>query len=196
MSRVLGSLCLLFLSVLIASSAYSSIAGENDGASSPLTTTAQPPKASPGLKEINQGQFKVSFAIKNTGKEVAVIWPYLSVQVLDFEDQPVKKTRDLGRWGLIRSPSILEEIRFVTLAPGKTHTIEVNLKQYMHDADKISAWRLAEPGEYTAVLHYHFDRAKIKKKYGKGCQAIDDPMKPWNQAPELDKKIEVLLSVK
>jgi hypothetical protein len=193
---MLGTVLSLFAAAVIATSSFISIAGEDDESKKPVKITAQPSKASPDLKDVNQGRFNVAFAIKNTGKEDTVIWPYLSVQILDSEGKSVEKTRDLGRWGLIRSPSILEEVHFVTLKPGKTHTIVVNLNQYMHDADKISAWRLAKPGKYKAVLHYSFDRAETKKKYGKGCQAIDDPTKPWNQALEVDEKIEVKLSVK
>ena len=165
MTRICG---FIFVLTVLAAYSYSLVttADEKKTSAGPLKVSVDKTEASANLDDVNQGRFTISLALKNTSKVDIVLWPYLSVQVLDADGKLVQKSRNLGRWGLIRSPSVLEEVRFVTVKPGKTHTIEFNMKQYMFDADTISAWRLEEPGEHKARLHYAYDRAKVKKKYG------------------------------
>ena len=79
--------------------------------------------------------------------------------------------------------------------PGATHTLEVNLANDLHHSYLIQAWRLAAAGDYTLALRYHYDRAQVKKDFGKGCPDIDGANRPWNRALEIDQKVEVKLRV-
>jgi len=176
--------------------AISALAAENgDDSKSPLTITADPTEASPQLADVNRGDFTVTVEVKNNGKKDVLVWPYLSLKVLDSQGKPVAKTRNIGRWGFVRS-SALEEIPFAELKAGKSRKIEVDLSKYEHDPDLLSSWRLPEGGDYRLVLQYKFDRAEAKEKYGAGCPNIDDPSQPWNQAIEADQTIKVKLAVR
>jgi hypothetical protein len=96
---------------------------------------------------------------------------------------------------LIRSPSILEEIAFVTLDAGQTHDVTVNLNNYTSDPDFITGWQLTQPDEYDLLVSCQFDREVAKEKYGQGCVNIDGTDKPWNQAVELKRTEELRLVV-
>jgi len=169
---------------------------ESDKVPKNLKITINTPKDPPTLAEVNSGRYAITLTIENTGKEDVVLWPYLSVEVMDSKGKPVERSRFIGRWGLLSTPSIIEAVPFVNLGAGKTRKIEVKLNAHQWDADAITGWRLPAAGDYVVVLHYHYDRAAAKKSYGKGCDDIDKKNAQWNRALEVDKKAEVKLTVK
>jgi hypothetical protein len=138
----------------------------------------------------------VTVTLKNTTKEDLVLWPYLSLRVLDAKGKDVPRSRFIGRWGVRGTPSILEGIPFKTVKAGKSLTIKFAVSGFMYDADAIKGWKLPKAGDYKLVVRYHYDRAAARKKYGEGAADIDNADKPWNKAVEIDSKEEIKLIVK
>jgi hypothetical protein len=162
----------------------------------PVNITASLTEASPTLRQVNRGTFEVALTIENTDNGDLVLWPFLAVQVLDAKGRPVARSQNIGRWGDRNAPSVLEEIPFVELQPGKALEIQVQLHRYLHDAEAITGWQLPGSGNYQLVLRYKYDRTTTKKKYGAGCKMINDPDRPWNRAVEVDKTTKVKLAVR
>ncbi len=162
----------------------------------PLTITAVTPANRPTLAQINGGTYQLTVRFENTSDEAIILWPCLSVKIVDANDREIPKATNIGRWGFTTSPSILEGIPFVTLAAGKTHDLPVNLKRYSYDANVVTGWQLPQAGQYELQLSYEYDRAAAKKRYGKGCTTLDDAAKPWNQAVEAKQAMKVKVTVR
>lgn len=162
----------------------------------PLKLTADVPKSAPTVAQVNEGEYSFHVVLTNIGKEDLVLWPFAAVQVLDPAGTPVPTSMNLGRFGLRRTNSVLEAIRFLTIKPGQSHRLEVNLSRYTHDPTAIKAWRLPGPGVYRVVVTYQYDRADVKKRLGKGAGDLDGPAQPWNRALEVKETIEAPLTVK
>jgi hypothetical protein len=160
-----------------------------------LKISVEVPKKAPTLEEVNTGTPVATLTLKNTGKKDLTLWPSLSAQVLDVKGKAVKLNMRIGRFGLTRTPSVLEGIDFLTLKPGKTHGIKVTLSRYFHDPQAILGWELPAAGQYRLILSYLYDRKAVKKQLGKGCKDIDKPNKPWNLAAEVNKKVELKITV-
>jgi hypothetical protein len=137
------------------------------------------------LGHVNGDEMKLAIGVVNRGKETVVLWPYLSMRLLDAKGQEVKPKLHQGRWGRGRSKRWLEEVKYVKLAPGETWGFETALSRYMHDERWIDGWELPEPGTYTIEVTYRFDRAAEKKGCDPAWDALDDPEQPWNRALEM-----------
>lgn len=161
-----------------------------------LKMTAVTPMSPLTVRSVNSEEFLISVFIKNVTTKPVVIYPHMTVELFDSDDQVVKKTLAIGRNGFRISNSALEGIHFVTLAKGESHEIKVNLKRYNNDPVFISGWKIRRPGKYQVKLHYKFDRKQVKKDFGRGCLKIEDPDQPWNKAIEMDQKQFVKLIVK
>jgi hypothetical protein len=134
------------------------------------------PKMRIFLDMVNEDRFECVIRVRNRSEKTVVLWPFLSLRVLD--------RKRIGRWGVRKSANHLEDVRFVTLAPGKTWSIATGLKRYMHDPRFITGWRLPEAGTYTLELTYHYDRAAQKKRCDPNWKLLDDPKQLWNKALE------------
>lgn len=163
---------------------------------SPLKFTTVSQKKQPTLSQINSGRFPISIKVTNTGKESVVIFGFLSMAVLDSEEEPVKKTRSLGRWGFRTTNSMIEGMPFKTLAPGKSYSFDVKVSLYTHDPLLISAWKFPKPGDYELVFNYEYDRKAAKKSFGRGCKVLDDPKQLWNQAIETKQTLRIPLTIR
>jgi hypothetical protein len=150
-----------------------------------------PTAENPTVAQVNKGDYAVNLTMKNVSDKELVLWPYLEAKVLDEAGKDVRRSRFIGRWGLRKGNSILEDIPFVRLKAGESHTFKVTVGAFPYDAKAITGWTLSAAGEYTLELRYRYDRAEAKKTFGKGCKVLDDPRQPWNQAPEIDRKFEV-----
>jgi hypothetical protein len=179
------------LCTIVATSLSTTIADERQ----PLSMTAVAPKTSPTLKQVNEGTFTLTVQLKNTGSDTIVLWPYLSLKILEPDGDEVGKATSIGRWGFISSPSVLEDIPFATLDAGKTYDFKVNLKKYNYDPNVVGGWQLPKAGKYELLFSYKFDRAAVKKRYGKGCKDIDGANRPWNRAVEIEKTLKLELAV-
>jgi RNA polymerase sigma factor (sigma-70 family) len=166
------------------------------GPAEPVKISAIVPGSPPTLAQVNTGRFRVQFQLENTSKEPLILWPYLTLKVLDGDGQSVRLSRNLGRYGLRSgNNSILEDVQFVTLQPGATHTFDVSLFNYLWNSKAIQSWELKAPGTYTLELHYRYDRAEAKKEFGAGSKDIDNPKNPWNVAHELDRSMQIKVRV-
>jgi len=143
------------------------------------------PKMRIFLDMVNEDRFEYVIRVRNRSEKTVVLWPYLSLRVLDRKGEEVKPSQRIGRWGLRKSANLLEELRFVTLAPGKTWSIATGLKRYMHDPEFITGWQLPAAGTYVLELTYHYDRATQKKRCDPNWELLDDPKQPWNRALEM-----------
>lgn len=161
-----------------------------------LKMTAVTPMSPLTVRSVNSEKFLISVLIKNVSTKPVVIYPHMTIELFDSDDQAVKKTLAIGRNGFRISNSALEGIHFVTLANGESHEIKVNLKRYRYDPVFISGWKIRRPGKYSIKLQYKFDRKQVKKDFGRGCVSIDDPNQPWNKAIEMDQTQFVKLNVK
>lgn len=143
------------------------------------------------LRQINSGDWSTKLTFENTGEEDLILWPFVSLEVLDSDGKPVSRSLSIGRFGRRKSASVIEEIEFVTLAAGESHDVPVNLKRYSFDPNAIIGWQLSEPGKYKLVLRYKFQRDEAKKSLGKGCRDLDGRQQPWNRALEIDIEHDV-----
>jgi hypothetical protein len=162
----------------------------------PLIVTVSFSKKQPTLTEVNDGDFKVTVTLENKTKKDITIWPYLTVRLLDAKGKDVEDALALGRWGLIQTDSVIESVPFASLKAGKKYQLRFGLNSQMYDPDIIRGWKLPSAGEYKLVIHYRYNRADAKKKYGQGASNLDKTDKPWNKAVEFEKKVEVKLTVK
>jgi hypothetical protein len=137
------------------------------------------------LAHVNGDAMKLSIGVVNRGKETVVLWPYLSMRLLDANGQEVKRKLRQGRWGRGRSERWLEQVKYAKLAPGETWEFTTRLSRYMHDEKYIEGWEVPEPGTYTIEVTYRFDRAAAKKGCDATWEALDDPQQPWNRALEM-----------
>jgi hypothetical protein len=142
------------------------------------------PKMRIFLDMVNEDRFECVIRVRNRSEKTVVLWPFLSLRVLDRKGEEIKPSQRIGRWGRRKSANLLEEVRFVTLAPGKTWSVATGLKRYMHDPEFITGWQLPAAGSYTLELTYHFDRAAQKKRCDPNWELLDDPKQPWNKALE------------
>jgi RNA polymerase sigma factor (sigma-70 family) len=167
-----------------------------DGQAAPIQMSAIVPGEPPSLSLVNAAKFRVQCQLKNTAKEAIVVWPYLTVQVLDDQGKPVPVSQNLGRFGLrLDGKSALEGISFVTLEPGAIHTIDISPANYLWDSMAIKGWKLKAAETYTFELRYHYNRADVKKSLGADANDIDNPKQRWNQAVEIDRKMQVKVRV-
>jgi hypothetical protein len=143
------------------------------------------PKMRLSLAFVNGDDMKVSVGVVNRGTETVVLWPYLSLRILDAKGQEVKRKLHIGRRGRGRSKRWLEDVKWVELAPGAKWGFETPLARYMHDDMWIEGWEVPEPGTYTIEITYRFDRAAWKKTCDPEWDALDDAQKPWNRALEM-----------
>lgn len=190
----------LFVAVVLLSAWRASplTAAPQDGQqeSKPALHLSAPQVVETTLAAANSSDFAITLQIENPAENEVLIWPYLSVELLDADGKPVKRSRGLGRWGRRKTPSIIEGIKFPAIAAKASHDININLQHYSWDPGMLIGWKLTAPGDYTLKLHYNFDRAAIKTRYGKGCENLDGADQPWNKAREIDQTLEVKLHVK
>ena len=140
------------------------------------------PKMRLTLDLVNGDAFRYAVSVRNRGDKTVVLWPYLRLRVLDAAGNEVARATRIGRSGLRRSENPLEDIRFVTLEPGKTWSFQEGLARYMHDPKWITGWKLPKPGTYTLEFTYEYDRAAQKQRCDPKWKLLDDPAQPWNQA--------------
>ncbi|MAG92983.1 MAG: hypothetical protein CMJ48_04450 [Planctomycetaceae bacterium] len=162
---------------------------------SPLKLTLTLPRDGARLSALIRGTATLKAHLTNTSDQDLMLWPLLTVNLQDAKGKPVTKTRNIGRYGLRTTNSIIEGVAFAKVEAGKTHTIDINLKQYVGGDDVISGWHLPAPGKYRFQLHYKYDAAYARKAYGRGCKNLDDPAQPWNQALEVELKKTVEINV-
>jgi RNA polymerase sigma factor (sigma-70 family) len=161
-----------------------------------ITLVVDLPQGQPTVSQVNDGQYKVTVQMKNTGGQDAVVWPYFSVEVLDAKGEAVPPARVVAKYSpRLREKAILEEMDFITLKPGQAHGVEVNFNLSAHDPETLTGYQLPGKGEYTLHVHYLFDQAEIKKRFGDGCKDLDNPSRPWNRAVQLEKQVEVRIQV-
>ncbi len=140
------------------------------------------PQMALNAKSAQSGEFRYVLRVQNRSSETVVLWPYLSLRVLDAERNEVARSTNIGRWGRGRSARFLAEIGWITLEPGKSWSAEESLHRYMHDFEMIRGWKLTGPAEYTLEFTYRFDRDAIKKLCDPAWEALGDPDQPWNRA--------------
>lgn len=150
-----------------------------------LLFSAAVPKMRLTLADVNRDDFKLAIDVVDRGTETVVLWPYLSLRLLDGKGQEVKPKLHQGRWGRGRSKTWLADVKYGKLAPGDTWGFVTPLSRYVHDETWIGGWEVREPGTYTIEVTYRFDRAAAKKTCDPAWQALDDQEQPWNRALEM-----------
>jgi hypothetical protein len=143
------------------------------------------PDMKPTRAAVNTGFYVPQLELTNIGDAEMTLWPFVSIEVLKDDGTPAPPSMHIGRWGIISAPSMLEDIKYVTLAPGKTHKIPIAINAYGHDPQAIRGWRLSPGNTYHVALRYEFDREKVVKEFGMGCKEPDAPDKPWNKVAPL-----------
>jgi hypothetical protein len=142
------------------------------------------PKMRLELDHVNGKEFKYAVTVRNLSDKTVVLWPYLRLRVLDADGKEVAFALRRGRFGLRRTENLLEDVKFVTLEPGKTWSFMEGLALYTHDPEWIAGWKLPRAGTYTLEFTYEYDRATQKKKCDPKWKLLDDPAQPWNKALE------------
>ena len=127
-------------------------------------------------------EFRFSVSVKNLSDDERVLYPYLTLRVLDAQGNPVPYSRHLGRGGLRAPGNSLEHIAFVTLKPGQSWSFQDCLVRYMHDARWINGWKIEKAGSYTLEFTYAFDLAKAKEGCDPQWNRLDGAKEPWNLA--------------
>jgi hypothetical protein len=120
----------------------------------------------------------------NQTDQPQVVWPYVSLQVLDAAGETVRATTNFGRWGRTQEPCFLREVHFVTIAPGEAHEVTATVGSYMWDPGSIMGWELPGPGTYSLTVTHAYQRAPFTKRCQQPCGDHDQPETPWNQAVE------------
>ncbi|HEX5135507.1 MAG TPA: hypothetical protein VFY93_00915 [Planctomycetota bacterium] len=143
------------------------------------------PETRLSLAHVNGEDMKVAIGVENRGTETIVLWPYLSLRILDAKGQEVKRCLHIGRWGRGRSKRWLEDLKYIELAPGANWVTLTPLSRFMLDESFIEGWEVPEPGVFTIEVTYRFDRAKVKRTCDPRWDALDDPRQPWNRALEM-----------
>lgn len=139
------------------------------------------PEVKPTRALVNTGIYVPKLELKNESDAPMTLWPFLDIEVLNADGTPTPPSMHIGRWGLITAPSRIEDIKYVTLEPGKTYTMPIVLKGYSYDPHAIRAWRFVPERDYRVNLRYEFDRAKVIKDFGENCKVLDAPEQPWNK---------------
>jgi hypothetical protein len=160
-----------------------------------LRFNAGMPKMRLTLNLVNGDDFEFALSIRNLGGKPVVLWPYLSLRVLDAKGNQLKIASRIGRYGLRQSENLLEEIPFVTLAPGKIWSAKAKLSRYMYDPPWITSWSVPAAGTYTMEFTYEFDRAAAKKGCKQDWPKLNDPDQPWNKALELKHTFSTTITV-
>lgn len=161
-----------------------------------IELSVQQPKKAPTLAAVNSGDYALTLQIKNTSQDDIVVWPFVTLKLFDEQGKAVEHSQYIGRFGgRFGDKSILEEMPFKLLAPGKSEKIELQLNGYMSDPKFITGWKLPTAGKYKLQAHYQYDRAAVKKDLGEGCKNINNPTAPWNQAVEINQTLEIPLNV-
>jgi RNA polymerase sigma factor (sigma-70 family) len=165
--------------------------------SAPLQLSVEVPKEKPTVSQFNGGQYQVTVHLKNLTDQDAVVWPYLTVKVLDGEGNAIQPSQRQGKYALRGGErSILEEMDFVTVQPGKAHAVQVRFGNLaMHDPEAMVDYQVPGEGDYILEVNYQYDRTAVKKRFGEGARDADRVDKPWNRAVEFEKKVEVLIRV-
>ncbi len=151
------------------------------------------PEMALDAKLAQSGDFRYVLSVENRSSETVVLWPYLSLRVLDAEGNEVARSMNIGRWGRGRSARFLAETGWITLEPGKVWSVEESLHRYMHDFEMIRGWKLTGPADYTLEFTYRFDREAIKKLCDPAWEALGDPQQPWNRALSFEHKFTAAL---
>jgi hypothetical protein len=138
------------------------------------------PELKPTRALVNTGYYFLRFELTNTSDKEMTLWPFIEMEVLHADGTPVPPSMHIGRWGIISAPSRLEDIGYVQLAPGKTHTMKIALNAFAYDAHAIRGWRLVPQKSYVVKLRYEFERDAVVKEFGANCREPDAPEKPWN----------------
>ncbi len=162
----------------------------------PIEFSVDVPSRVPTVEEINAGDYSVGLRLKNTSQEDIVIWPYLTVEVLDSQGNEVKRSMLIGRNGIRFTPSLIEGIDFVKLIPGQTHDINIDFSQYVSDPAFITGWSFPKSGEYTVVMRYDYNIAAEKKRLGRRCKDLERVDAPWNHAVEVSSTLKATLKVR
>jgi RNA polymerase sigma factor (sigma-70 family) len=176
-----------------------------DAKKSSLKISVDLPAEEPTLADVNSGRYKVIVKFENVGKEEQVLWPYLSLKILDDKGREVDISKGIGRYGAPPTEeggSILEVTKFITLKPGATHELRVSVPNYDLHPDTMLGWKLPAAGSYKLVFSYQYDRAAARKDYGRPLwgrpmvKDLDNARHPWNRAHETDQIIEATIKVK
>jgi hypothetical protein len=152
-----------------------------DKKASPLRLSVEMPSTPATVAQLGRGEYDIKLIFTNAGNKEIVLWPYVRLEIRDSLNQTVPEVTKSGRWGKTSGESILEQVPFVTLRPGQSHKLDVNLGEFRGDADVIKGWAL-RPGEYKLLVTYEYEPGAAKKKYGQGGRNLDNPSKPWNKA--------------
>ena len=112
----------------------------------------------PKMKLTVDTELSFNITVENRSSANVVLYPYLSLRVLNSDGSEAKRSRKLGRSGLRLHDHPLGGVKFITLKPGEKWTVREKLKQYMHDPKWITGWKLAAPGTYTLEFTYAYDR--------------------------------------
>ncbi|MHC4952837.1 MAG: hypothetical protein ACYTGZ_03035 [Planctomycetota bacterium] len=141
------------------------------------------PKMRLTLDLVRGREFRYAVTVTNHGDKEVVLYPYLSLRVLDPAGKPVKYARHLGRGGRRRgNKNPLETIKFVTVKPGERWSFTESVAQYMHDPKFINGWQIPKAGKYTLEFTYSFDRDALKKRCDPDWELLDHPKSLWNRA--------------
>jgi len=162
----------------------------------PLKLAIELPPGQTTVRDVNDGNYNIVVKLENASSSTATVWPYLSIELLDAEGNNVAPSKAIGRHGLRSGDkSILEGMEFAKLKPGEAYRFDVNLADYQRDPEMLYGWQLLGQGEYTLQVHYKFDRASVKERFGEGSKVLAQADQPWNRAVAFDKKAEIKIPV-
>jgi len=155
------------------------------------------PKMPLTLGLVNGRQFKFALRVENLSDGELILWPYLSLKVLDDQGKEVEMNSRRGRFGLrMTDKSLLETTPFRKIAPKKRWSTTQDLQLYTLDPKWICGWKIPAPGTYTLVVTYDYQKAHAAKLCPAGFEKLKDPAQPWNRALELTHSVSVKMKVR
>ena len=169
---------------------------DRDGFLKKIKIEVELPKEAPTLKQVRGGNWQFTIKVSNENSEELVLWPYLSLVVLDKDGKEVRRSTNIGRWGMREKECFLECVPFLVLKSKAAETAQEGIASYMHEADAITGWKLPEAGDYTLRFTTSFKRDAFKARCKKCRTDHDGKDQPWNRALELERTFDVKLTVK
>jgi hypothetical protein len=158
-------------------------------------------KPEPELPDFTYWEVKVKY--KNDSKEEIVLSPFVNIEVYDAANKPVENDVFIGAGFIGEDWMPSNEKEFLVIPPGKSREIRVNLGDNRSPGETIG-WEFQQPGTYRIVVKYHHSRKAFAAKYftdrffftNDALQRAKLPERMWNRAVEMERAVEVKLTIK
>ncbi|HEV3387299.1 MAG TPA: hypothetical protein VG097_20945 [Gemmata sp.] len=182
--------------------------GDKTSAATPMEpkiemTVSKPEIRKPDLDLPDFTFWELKVQYKNESKEEIVLSPFVSVKVYDAGDKPVENDVLIGAGVIGEDWMPMIEKQFFVIPPGKSREVVVNLADNRSPGRTIG-WKFQKSGTYRIVVTYNHSRKAFAADYVNdrfffttdALQKAKLPGRLWNRAVEMERSVEVKLTVK